>query len=66
MGCQCYQIGGPFIAEDPGCPAHGTTAQAEREQHEDLAARLDKMLMRGSFTHQEYRLIEEAIVALSS
>lgn len=21
--CDCYKIGGPFIAEDPGCPMHG-------------------------------------------
>jgi hypothetical protein len=21
--CQCYQVGGPFIAEDPDCPIHG-------------------------------------------
>ena len=27
--CQCYQIGGPFIAEDPECPTHGTKAQAD-------------------------------------
>lgn len=23
MGCDCFQIGGPWIAEDPNCPAHG-------------------------------------------
>jgi hypothetical protein len=36
--CQCYKIGGPFIAEDPDCPAHGTEAQAcaiERESERD-------------------------------
>ncbi len=27
MSCECYQIGGRFIAEDPDCPAHGTEAQ---------------------------------------
>lgn len=31
MSCECHQIGGRFIAEDPDCPAHGTAAQAERE-----------------------------------
>ena len=37
MSCQCYQIGGPFIAEDPDCPAHGTEAQArEREREAEL------------------------------
>lgn len=24
MSCECYQVGGRFIAEDPDCPAHGT------------------------------------------
>lgn len=28
MVCQCYQIGGPFIAEDPECPQHGRAAGA--------------------------------------
>jgi len=23
-GYQCFIIGGPFIAEDPACPTHGT------------------------------------------
>ena len=31
MSCECHQIGGRFIAEDPDCPAHGTAAQAERD-----------------------------------
>ena len=29
--CECYRIGGPFIAEDPDCPIHGREAQ-EREK----------------------------------
>lgn len=40
MSCQCYQIGGPFIAEDPDCPAHGTVAQAEREVVETELAQI--------------------------
>lgn len=28
MSCQCYQIGGPFIKEDPDCALHGHEAQA--------------------------------------
>ena len=27
MSCKCHQIGGPFIAEDPDCEAHGRDAQ---------------------------------------
>lgn len=29
--CECYKVGGPFIAEDPDCPIHGREAQ-EREK----------------------------------
>ena len=32
--CECYQVGGRFIAEDPDCPAHGSAAQAERAERE--------------------------------
>ena len=39
MGCDCYQIGGPFIAEDPNCPAHGQGGLQDElnAAHEDLA-----------------------------
>lgn len=30
--CECYKIGGPFIAEDPDCPVHGRRAVALRNQ----------------------------------
>lgn len=29
--CECYTVGGPWIAEDPNCPVHGTEAQREQE-----------------------------------
>lgn len=32
--CECYQIGGRFIAEDPDCPVHGYAAVREREEQE--------------------------------
>lgn len=37
MGCQsrCYEIGGPWIAEDPNCPIHGVDAQREAEIREE-------------------------------
>lgn len=39
-GCECYQIGGPFISFDPDCPAHGLEAQREaREAEEEREAR---------------------------
>lgn len=27
--CECFKVGGPFIAEDPNCPVHGYAAQHE-------------------------------------
>lgn len=32
MKCQyqCYEVGGPWIAENPDCPVHGHEAQAEQ------------------------------------
>jgi hypothetical protein len=45
--CQCYQIGGPFIAEDPDCPTHGTEAQAEADRRQkreaDILTRLEEL-----------------------
>lgn len=34
--CQCFQIGGPFIAEDPDCPVHGIAAQRAEKELTDL------------------------------
>jgi cytochrome c-type biogenesis protein CcmH/NrfG len=41
MSCECYQVGGRFIAEDPDCPAHGTEAQASRQRMEDAVTLLE-------------------------
>lgn len=48
MSCQCYQVGGPFISEDPDCPAHGAeaqqraaSAQAALDERDDRIAALD-------------------------
>ena len=36
--CQCYQIGGPFIAEDPDCPYH--QQGGARDQIDALESRI--------------------------
>ena len=38
--CECYQIDGRLIAEDPGCPVHGSEAQRVRAERFDLIQRL--------------------------
>ena len=41
MSCECYQIGGPWIAEDPNCPAHGRGGlQDELEEAEAVIEQL--------------------------
>lgn len=42
--CECHQIGGRFIAEDPDCPVHGREAQERGLQREHLIARLERAL----------------------
>lgn len=46
--CQCFQIGGPFIAEDPHCPIHGRGGVREteddlRQQIADLEERVSAL-----------------------
>ncbi len=53
--CECYKVGGRFIAEDPQCPVHGYWAQKANEQEqtrreeekselEDRVARLEEIV----------------------
>jgi hypothetical protein len=49
--CECYKIGGRFIAEDPECPVHGYVAQQEaeigereRQNSEELIAEMGKQI----------------------
>lgn len=44
--CECYRIGGPFVAEDPDCPEHGWEAQREAREQEEEQASLDQRLSR--------------------
>jgi hypothetical protein len=40
--CDCYKIGGPWIAEDPNCPVHGTEARIKTNKIEALKTRADQ------------------------
>lgn len=42
--CQCYQIDGPFIAEDPDCPLHG--AGGANDQIADLERQVAQLQRR--------------------
>jgi hypothetical protein len=41
MMCECYKIGGSFIAEDPECPVHGHAAVREREEQDRVRRSLE-------------------------
>lgn len=45
MSCECYQIGGRFIAEDPDCPAHGTEAQRLQAEAEEESRLKDEKIL---------------------
>lgn len=62
--CQCYQIGGPFIAEDPDCPAHGTYAQSERRRKSAIASKLRYLLQNTQLDVDARETISDAIDAL--
>lgn len=46
-GYQCFEIGGPWISENPDCPFHGTEAKAREAQalaQEDKIRVLERQL----------------------
>jgi hypothetical protein len=45
MSCQCHQIGGPFIAEDPDCEAHGVAAQERQAESEEIYLSPDQVML---------------------
>jgi uncharacterized small protein (DUF1192 family) len=66
MSCECYKIGGRFIAEDPDCPAHGTVAQMERDQEQlEHAEMEDRIASLESEVQTQQALIEKLSEVLS-
>lgn len=62
--CECYQIGGPFIAEDPECPVHGAAVVKEESRCEqELGWLHDELLAwRTHFPNHSYDIIEQKVV----
>ena len=40
--CECYKIDGPWIAEDPNCPVHGTDARRKERERYKLRKRISE------------------------
>jgi len=41
---RCYEIGGPWVAENPVCPVHGTDAQAEDNRRSSVKEELQQRI----------------------
>lgn len=41
MSCECYRIGGPWVAEDPNCPSHGVEAQERSRKMDRLRSKVN-------------------------
>ena len=62
--CECYKIGGRFIAEDPDCPIHGREAQEREEEmgrHEEIMSTLYNLQQ--TIARMDARIVElESII----
>jgi len=56
---ECYLIGGPWIAENPNCPTHGTWGKKSREDlNEAIREILYRVWLRDLSSDDGYDLIE--------
>jgi hypothetical protein len=42
-GRGCYEIGGPWITCDPGCPEHGAEARGRAKRTSELEAEVERL-----------------------
>lgn len=41
--CECYQVGGPWISEDPDCPTHGDEARSRATKAANLEDEVERL-----------------------
>ena len=63
--CECFKIGGRFIAEDPDCYEHGTAAREREREDRELARERDTVLhvAKVALQYGTPHEIEEALTA---
>lgn len=61
--CECYKIGGPFIAEDPECPEHGREAQEREHEEQEAKVKLLEEInsVASFFLEKELRATDEGV-----
>lgn len=58
MSCECYMVGGPFIAEDPECEVHQRGGLLERIS--ELEARVRELELDKEVLEEELNAAQEA------
>jgi hypothetical protein len=68
--CECYRVGGRFIAEDPDCPTHGVLAVKEAyeaEQRDEAKAQiLATICLTVDAQAEQIRRLEDAVTLMAS
>lgn len=59
--CECYQIGGPWIAEDPDCPTHGDEARSRATKAASLEDEVEVAYLKDELTRTREAL-ERAVL----
>lgn len=57
MGCECHQIGGPFISYDPDCEVHAPGGLGE--QVEELRNKVYTLEVENKLLKERVRALEE-------
>lgn len=62
MDCayQCYEIGGPWIAENPYCPVHGQGKRSDSDAVQSAVGDLDEGLL-AQFCHRAGGRLSEVL-----
>lgn len=60
--CDCYKVGGPWVAEDPDCPVHGREAQMrqewQEEKEQEMEGRIQRLERQIVGLHQRIKALE--------
>lgn len=64
--CECYQVGGPWIAEDPDCPTHGDEARSRATKAANLEDEVERLEAEVAQLTQRLEVLERAVFGKTS
>lgn len=59
--CECYQVGGPWIAEDPNCPTHGDEARSRATKAASLEDEVEHLEAEVAHLTRRLEALERAV-----